>query len=180
MGFNCMYCGFRTNEVKGGGAIPKLGTTVQLLVTDADDLKRDVLKSDSAMVLIPELDLELGHGTLGGVYTTVEGLMNKIYTNLRDNNPFAVGDSSTNHHSSSLDTNPRFMAFLDKLQAFARGDELPFTLIIRDLLGNSFVSAPLGSFLPPEMDKKMTMEDFERTFEENEDFGLNDMNTRDY
>lgn len=35
------------------------------------DLKRDVIKSDSAMVDIPELDLELGHGTLGGVYTTV-------------------------------------------------------------------------------------------------------------
>jgi zinc finger protein len=99
MGFNCASCGFRTNEVKGGGAIPSLGTTVTLIVSDSDDLKRDVLKSDSAMVTIPELELELGHGTLGGVYTTVEGLMNKIYTNLRDNNPFAIGDASTNHHS---------------------------------------------------------------------------------
>ena len=180
MGFNCASCGFRTNEVKGGGAIPSLGTTVTLIVSDSDDLKRDVLKSDSAMVTIPELELELGHGTLGGVYTTVEGLMNKIYTNLRDNNPFAIGDASTNHHSSSLDTNPRFLAFLDKLQAFARGEQLPFTLEIRDPLGNSFVSAPLGSFLPPEMDKKLKMEDFERSFEENDDFGLNDMNTKDY
>jgi len=180
MGFNCASCGFRTNEVKGGGAIPSLGTTVTLIVSDSDDLKRDVLKSDSAMVTIPELELELGHGTLGGVYTTVEGLMNKIYTNLRDNNPFAIGDASTNHHSSSLDTNPRFLAFLDKLQAFARGEQLPFTLEIRDPLGNSFVSAPLGSFLPPEMDKKLKMEDFERSFEENDDFGLNDMNTKDF
>jgi zinc finger protein len=30
------------------------------------------------MVRIPELDLELSHGTLGGVYTTVEGLLNKV------------------------------------------------------------------------------------------------------
>jgi zinc finger protein len=34
-----------------------------------------VLKSDSCSVQIPELELELGTGTLGGVYTTVEGLV---------------------------------------------------------------------------------------------------------
>ena len=33
---------------------------VTLVVQCEDDLKRDVLKSDSAMVLIPELELELG------------------------------------------------------------------------------------------------------------------------
>lgn len=180
MGFNCAYCGFRTNEVKGGGAIPKMGTTVVLTVKDADDLKRDVLKSDSAMVTIPELELELAHGTLGGVYTTIEGLMQKIYTNLRDNNPFAVGDASTQHHSNSLSVNPRFMRFLDSLQAFGRGEQLPFTLEIRDPLGNSFISAPLGSFLPPESDHNLKIIDFERSFEENEDFGLNDLNTNDY
>ena len=180
MGFCCEFCGFRNNEVKGGGAIPPLGTTVTLTVLSSDDLKRDVLKSDSAMVTIPELDLELGHGTLGGVYTTVEGLMNKIFTNLRDNNPFAVGDSATQHHSEELGTNPRFLSFLDNLQAFAKGEHLPFTLIIRDPLGNSFISAPLGSFLPPEADVNLTMQDFERSFDENEEFGLNDINTRDF
>lgn len=180
MGFNCEFCGFRNNEVKGGGAIPPLGTTVTLKVRSVDDLKRDVLKSDSAMVTIPELDLELGHGTLGGVYTTVEGLMNKIYTNLRDNNPFAVGDSATQHHSVELSVNPRFLLFLDNLQSFAKGEHLPFTLEIRDPLGNSFISAPLGSFLPPESDANLTMQDFERSFDENEEFGLNDMNTRDF
>ena len=35
------------------------------------DLKRDVIKSDTASVEIPELELELSHGSLGGVYTTV-------------------------------------------------------------------------------------------------------------
>ena len=36
-----------------------------LYATTPEDLSRDVLKSDSAMVTIPELDLELQHGTLG-------------------------------------------------------------------------------------------------------------------
>ena len=55
MAFTCENCGFRNNEVKGGGAVPTLGTEVTLRVTAAEDLKRDVLKSDSALVRIPEL-----------------------------------------------------------------------------------------------------------------------------
>ena len=61
---------------------------------------RDLLKSDSSMLAIPELELELEHGTLGGVFTTVEGMLRKIRQNLLDSNPFAVGDSTEKHHSS--------------------------------------------------------------------------------
>jgi zinc finger protein len=57
MAFDCSFCGFRNSEVKGGGAVPTLGTQVKLVVTGPDDLKRDILKSDSAEVIIPELDL---------------------------------------------------------------------------------------------------------------------------
>jgi len=32
-----------------------------------DDLRRDVFKSDSARLEIPEIELELDYGTLGGV-----------------------------------------------------------------------------------------------------------------
>jgi len=183
MAFDCNFCGFRNNEVKAGGAVPDVGTEVTLRVEGPDDLKRDVLKSDSCLVQIPELDLELGCGTLGGVYTTVEGLVNKIYTNLRDNNPFAVGDSIELHHSGTNELTSRkdkFKVFLDRLLALSRGETLPFTLVLRDPLGNSFVSAPLGSFLPPEMDANLKMEDFERTWDDNEEFGLNDINTKDY
>ena len=183
MAFNCSACGFRNNEVKAGGAVPDMGTEVTLKVTCADDLRRDVLKSDSCMVLIPELELELGCGTLGGVYTTVEGLVSKIHTSLGNSNPFAIGDSTTKNHSEDSEivlTKSRFKTFLDKLEAYGNGSALPFTLILRDPLGNSFVSAPLGSFLPPESDFNITMEDFERSYEENEDFGLNDINTKDY
>ena len=183
MAFNCSSCGFRNNEVKAGGAVPDMGTEVTLKVTCSDDLRRDVLKSDSCMVLIPELELELGCGTLGGVYTTVEGLVDKIHKSLGNSNPFAIGDSTTLNHSENtevIQTKSRFKTFLDKLEAFGKGSNLPFTLILRDPLGNSFVSAPLGSFLPPESDFNITMEDFERSYEENEDFGLNDINTKDF
>jgi len=49
-----------------------------LKVETEDDLKRDVFKSDTCVLRIPEIPLELGMGTLGGVYTTVEGLIEKV------------------------------------------------------------------------------------------------------
>ncbi|KAJ1379909.1 ZPR1 zinc-finger domain-containing protein, partial [Ochromonadaceae sp. CCMP2298] len=49
LAFSCDQCGFRTNEVKGGGGVPTAGSEVILTITCADDLSRDVLKSDTAM-----------------------------------------------------------------------------------------------------------------------------------
>jgi zinc finger protein len=166
MAFNCKECGFRTNEVKGGGGVPTYGTDVLLSVRSGQDLSRDLLKSDTAAVYIPELDLELQHGTLGGMFTTVEGLLQKIVQKLLESNPFAVGDSSTNNHSEDREARNRFGDFIDRLKSYAKGEMFPFTVRLRDPLGNSFISAPLGSSLPPEMDKNLTMTDFERSFEE--------------
>lgn len=59
-------------------------------------MTRDVFKSDSCYLTIPEIDLTLSPGTLDGIYTTVEGLIVKIHENLYKTNPFAHGDSQTN------------------------------------------------------------------------------------
>lgn len=74
---------------------------------DAKDLNRDVYKSDTCVMAIPEVDFALAPGTLGGVYTTVEGLLDKVITNLVDNNPFGLGDSATNDE---------YLKFIDKLR----------------------------------------------------------------
>ena len=43
---------------------------------------------------IPALELELTEGTLGGRFTTVEGLLTSILEQLSDkNNPFMIGNS---------------------------------------------------------------------------------------
>ena len=84
---------------------------------------------------------------IGGLFTTVEGLLNKIKTNLRDNNPFAIGDSTTLHHSATTEiseTKEKFIEFMNKLDACIEGRLFPFTIVLRDPLGNSFISAPLG------------------------------------
>jgi len=183
MSFDCGNCGFRNNEVKGGGAIPTFGTEVRLVVSSPNDLKRDVLKSDSAGIMIPELDLELSCGSLGGMYTTVEGLLSKIHKNLSEQHSLQMGDSKRLHHSNDANVQgsaSAFESFLTRLSSLAKGENFPFTIVIRDPLGNSFVSAPLGSFLAIEDDEPLTVMDFERTEDENEEFGLLDMNTADF
>lgn len=65
-------------QVKGGGAIPNRGTKYTLETTSREDFRRDVLKSDTAVLEVPELELVLEMGTLGSMYTTVEGLLNKV------------------------------------------------------------------------------------------------------
>lgn len=68
----------RPLQVKGGGSIPTKGTVYTLEAVSKDDFKRDVLKSDTAVLELPQLELVMEMGTLGSMYTTVEGLLNKV------------------------------------------------------------------------------------------------------
>jgi zinc finger protein len=85
-------------------------------------------------VSIPELGLELASGTLGGIYTTIEGLLEKISDNLKDKNPF-VGDSADIETKDKLE---KFFTELAELQEFKK----PFTVIIDDPLDDSFILNP--------------------------------------
>jgi len=54
--------------------------------------------------------------------------------------------------------------------------EIKSTLILDDPLGNSY----LQNLYAPEPDPAMTIEEYDRTFEQNESLGLNDMRLEDY
>lgn len=47
MATDCDHCGYKTNEVKGGGGIEDKGRRIILKVENVDDLSRDVLKVSS-------------------------------------------------------------------------------------------------------------------------------------
>lgn len=167
MASTCDNCGYRNSELKAGGAIPEKGKKITLRVKNIKDLSRDVIKSDTACVKVPELELELGSGTLGGIVTTVEGLIVKISESLEKVHGYSFGDSlDENRRSKWLD----FQARLKKLLSL---DEA-WTLILDDALANSFV-APATDDLKD--DDQLTFEEYERSFEQNEDLGLNDMDT---
>ncbi|XP_074929693.1 LOW QUALITY PROTEIN: zinc finger protein ZPR1 [Chelonoidis abingdonii] len=168
MATNCEACGHRTNEVKSGGAIEPLGTRITLHVTDPSDMTRDVLKSETCSVEIPELEFELGMGALGGKFTTLEGLLKDIQ-DLIVKNPFTLGDSSTPSR-------------VEKLQEFGRKvyqimeGHMEAHFILDDPAGNSY----LQNIYAPEEDPELKVEHYERTFAQNEDLGLNDMRTEGY
>jgi zinc finger protein len=54
--------------------------------------------------------------------------------------------------------------------------EVPFTLILDDPLANSFVQ----NLYAPDPDPNMTVEVYDRTFDQNEELGLNDIKVEGY
>ncbi|KAJ7969281.1 Zinc finger protein ZPR1 [Quillaja saponaria] len=167
MASTCDACGYRNSEVKPGGRIPEKGKKITLNVKHVSDLSRDVIKSDTASVKVPDLDLELASGTMGGVVTTVEGLITKISESLERVHGFTFGDSLDEHKRS------RWKDFREKLNKLPRlGD--PWTLILDDALANSFI-APVTDDLKD--DQQLTFEEYERSWEQNEELGLNDIDT---
>lgn len=126
MSTNCDKCGYRDNEVKSGAAISEQGKRITLKVEDREDLSRDILKvgairrtlfwllwltihqSESCGLSIPEIELVLQAGTLGGRFTTLEGILDQVYEELSEK-VFASGDAADDHHA--------FENFLKKLKA---------------------------------------------------------------
>ncbi|XP_021231720.1 zinc finger protein ZPR1 isoform X1 [Numida meleagris] len=168
MATNCDSCGHRTNEVKSGGAIEPQGTRITFRITDPSDMTRDILKSETCSVEIPELEFELGMGALGGKFTTLEGLLKDI-KDLVERNPFTLGDSSTPSKTEKL------QEFIGRLQEIIEG-KTKALFVMDDPAGNSY----LQNVYAPEEDPELKVEHYERTFEQNEDLGLNDMKTEGY
>lgn len=61
------------------------------------------------MLLIPELDFEVASGTLGGCFTTVEGLLVQARDQLTRSHQMYTGDSATGSDKT------KFSDFVDKM-----------------------------------------------------------------
>ena len=165
MAFVCEHCGYRNSEIKEGGGISDKAKKITLSVDSPAILNRDLYKSDTAKFSIPELDFDMGAGTLGSVFTTVEGLLDKLITELDDKNPF-IGDSAQNFV---------YQATLQRLRDMKDGHE-KFTLVLDDAADNCFVYNPNA----PNDDPNIKIEIYERTEEQNDELGLTGMNVDNY
>ncbi|POV99723.1 hypothetical protein PSTT_13571, partial [Puccinia striiformis] len=170
MSTNCGNCGYKDNEVKSATAISARGTKLTLRVKDQDDLTRDILKSETAELTIPEIDLHLNPGTLGGRFTTLE--------------VFARGDSSIPHTSTQDPggeeekqnySKSTMEIFLDKFKKILKV-ETQFTIILDDPISNSFIQ----NIYAPDEDPQIEKIEYDRSFDQNEELGLNDMKTENY
>lgn len=117
---------------------------------------------------IPEIDLHLQPGTLGGRFTTLEGLLNQVYEEL-DEKAFARGDAAEEGEGSTID---KFLANLKKVMEAA----IQYTIILDDPLSNSYIQ----NLYAPDDDPSMLIEIYDRTFDQNEELGLNDIKVEGY
>ena len=158
MAFICDFCGYRNSEIKEGGGIANEAQKITVDCSDPSYLNRDVFKSDTAAFSIPELGFDMDAGTLGSVYTTIEGLVAKLIEELEANNPFGQGDSAQDQ---------KFADFVGRLNELKDGKK-PFTLVLDDPAGNCFVYNPTA----PEKDPKIDVVNYKRTEEQNEQLGI--------
>lgn len=175
----CESCGYRSNEVKTGGEVPEKGRKITLKVSTKEDLARDILKSESAALSCPELQLRVEPGTMGGRFTTVEGIMTNIRKDLRAQ-AFGLEDGDADladgsGDSMASDSKKQWEDFFTLLGDAIEGRK-EFTLILEDPLAGSYVQ----SLTAPEPDPKLELEDYTRTYDEEEDLGLNDIKTEGY
>ena len=170
---NCVHCGYKTNDVKTGGEVPEKGKRLTLKVNTLEDLSRDVLKSESATMHIPECDIEMEAGTMGGRFTTIEGVLTQIRSDLRKTVYGDEDNEQLTNDGMQWKKKEEWSQFFERLDQAIAG-KTAFTCIMVDPLANSYIQ----SLTAPEPDPKLTEEDYSRTAEEMESLGLADMKTQ--
>ncbi|XP_065072940.1 zinc finger protein ZPR1 [Ochlerotatus camptorhynchus] len=165
----CDNCGLRTNEVKPGGGIEEKGVKIEVTVRGKIDFSRDVLKSESCDLHIRELECEVGAGALGGRFTTIEGLLTAIRDQLVDSTGMFMdsNDEATKHRMDN---------FFGQLDAAIAGNK-PMTIVLDDPTGNSYVQSLNDDGTP---DEALRIIKYHRSYDQNEELGLNDMKTENY
>lgn len=171
----CEDCGYRSNDVKTGGEIPERGERITLKVSGEVDLARDILKSETCALECPELNLSVNPGTLGGRFTTVEGLFTQVRDDLKQQ-IFQGDEVGKGGDSLSDDEKTTWVKFFEGLDAAINGEK-EFTVVLSDPLASSYVQSLVD---PPAVDEKVTKESYDRTEEEEEELGLKDIKLEGY
>ena len=169
MATSCDNCGHRTNEVKSGGGIEEKGVKIEVTVRGREDFSRDVLKSECCDLSIRELDCHVGCGALGGRFTTIEGLLTATKDQILESCGM-FGDSSDKETGKKMDD------FIAKLDEAIEGKR-KLTVVMDDPTGNSYVQSLNDDGTP---DEGLRITRYHRSFEQNEELGLNDMKTENY
>lgn len=171
---HCDLCGYKTNDVKTGGEVPEKGKKIWLHVKDARDLGRDILKSETCLLKIPECRVEVTPGTMSGRFTTVEGLVTQIRDDLRGS-IFDVGEDERSTDSMPSDAKKEWTTFFAQLDKAVKG-EMEYTILMEDPLANSYCQ--LLDLDDSGNDPKVRTQEYERTEEDEEELGLADMKTK--
>lgn len=86
-------------------------------------------------------------------------------------------DGTFFHDSADETTKQQMKRFLDTFEAVMKLEQV-ITLVLEDPAGNTYVQSLSDDDAEP--DDKLTLERYDRSFQDNEELGLNDMKTEGY
>merc|ERR1712142_782156 len=159
MSFTCPHCGYRDNQIQPGSDIEEKGVRLTLKVEGSKMMNRQIVKQGSASVLIKELEFEAPAFTSKGSLTTVEGILENAAAGLEEQQP--VRRIMQPEIAEKIDE------VIGQLTKYRSG-EIPFTVVLEDITGNSFIENPFA----PQVDPAITIERFIRSKEQDEQLGM--------
>jgi zinc finger protein len=160
MSFQCDHCGLSSSEVQPAAEISEKASRFILTIhisSAHQDLNRQVIKSGTATVKIPDLEFEIPPSGRGEI-NTIEGFLSNIADSLTV--------QQANRYLSDESLANKIQAIINQIREMASG-ERGFTFILDDLAGNSFVENPLA----PSPDPRVICEYYERSKEQTEAMG---------
>lgn len=114
-------CGYVNNEVTFGGKVQKDGCIFELVLKSRRDLDRQIIKSDSSTLRIPEIDFEIPSKTQKGEISTIEGFLSRAAKNL------ALYQEQRMEQQPEVGA--RVAEIIESLSNMASGNHFPFTII---------------------------------------------------
>ena len=149
--FSCDECDEFNNEVTFGGEIQLQGSVITLHVVNKSDLNRQIVKSDSASLKILEIDFEIPANTQKGGVSTIEGFLKTAANNLNVH--------QVDRMLQMPEVAIKVGQIINQLEEMASGALLPFTMVLDDCAGNSFIENPLA----PLKDAQLSIRHYYRT-----------------
>lgn len=159
MSFDCPHCHFNNSEIQPAGEIQQRGVKFSLKVDAAADLNRQIVKSDTCILRVEDIDLEIPPGR--GQLTNVEGIVSMVQGDLRG--------KQEERKTVMPEIYEKIEVIIDTLGKMALGEKLPFTITVDDPAGNSWIEPS-----PEDKSGKYTRSDYARTAEQNAVLGLGD------
>ncbi|MES1921089.1 nucleolar zinc-finger protein, partial [Bonamia ostreae] len=154
MSTNCDHCGNRTSDLQGSSYIHEKGKEINLKMTTAEDLKREVVRTDSTVVSIPEIEFVSYQGPNIGEITTTEGLLIKFKEQIE-----SIYKRELENKKLTEKLKKSYQKNISDLKDLAELKK-PFTMNFKDVLGDVYVEKLKN-------DQNLKIDFFERTKEQN-------------
>jgi len=139
--FACDNCEYKNSEITFGGKLADFGVKMECKIVSQTHLNRLVVKSEYASINIPELNLNIPPITQKGSMNSVEGIFKRMIDGLEDGQIL--------RKDSDPESYQKIEEFIKLAKEYATGTKLPFTIILDDPSGNSYIQNPYAPSTDP-------------------------------